>query len=149
MNNTLNLGVVIFTRALMIVGAILCVLVMVTSDETTFSYPWVGSFITYALVLLAVASFSWIATFITAIISNPAKIKSILIWIVGLGLVFGIGYALSTGDDYQRYINKTTEELLVDEVTAHLSGTGIIMFYVLLGGAVLSIVFSSVTRFIR
>lgn len=144
MNSSTNTGLKVLSGVLMLIGVILCILTM--ADD---GFTYIGSFIAYSYILLGVAALAWIATFFIAIASNPAKIKGILIWVVGLGVVFGLSYALSTGSDFESFIDNQTKETMTTASISHLSGTGIIMFYILFVGAVLSIVFSSVTRLIR
>lgn len=102
-----------------------------------------GLYVTYVLIgicVLGILIFS-----IARIISHPGAAKAALIGIVGLIVLFGLSYALSNGDDVHTIFSK----LDVSEETSRLVGTGLLTFYLLMGVAILSIIYVEITRLFK
>ena len=103
-----------------------------------------GIYITYALIGICVVAILLFA--VARIVSHPKAAKSALIGIAGLAVIGVIAYLLSTGAD----VNTTfadMEELTED--TSHYTGAGLMALYLLMGLAVLSILFNEVTRLFK
>lgn len=76
------------------------------------------------------------------VIGHPGAAKSVMIGVVGLVVVGGLSYALSTGTD----ANGMFAKLGVSEGSSHMVGTGLYAFYILMALAVLSIIYVEITR---
>ena len=90
--------------------------------------------------ILAILIFS-----VARIVAQPQSAKSVLGGIVALLVLFGLSYAFSTGDDANGIFTK----LEVSEGTSHMVGTGLITFYLLVGLAILSILYVELTRLFK
>ena len=102
-----------------------------------------GIYATYALIgigILAILIFS-----LAKVAKDPAGAKSALVGIVGLLVVGGLAYALSTGSDATTVFKK----LEISEGTSHWVGTGLIGFYILAALAILSILYVEVSRLFK
>ena len=100
----------------------------------------IGMYVAYALVgicILGILIFS-----LARIFTHPAAAKSALIGIVGLGVIALLSYLVSSGADASTVFAK----LEVDESTSKWVGAGLISFYILIGLAILSILFVEVSR---
>ncbi len=102
-----------------------------------------GIFLAYGLMAIGVIAILVFA--ITRMISNPAAAKNALIGLGGLVVVAGISYAVSSGED----ANTVFAKLEVSEGTSKTVGGGLVTFYVLMGLAVLSILYVEVTRLFK
>ena len=101
-----------------------------------------GILIGWCYILLAVAALAAIIFPIITMVQNPKNAKNALIGIVGLLIVFGIGYALSSGVDTYDGEHK----LLATAAQAKMSGAGLIAFYILGVVAIGTIIFSEVSK---
>lgn len=103
----------------------------------------VGSFIglSYVLLILAIVAAIGGAVFQAAL--NPDKIKGSLIGLGVMVVVLGLSYVLADGTVEPYYASGITE------TTSKLSGAGLYAFYILFLLSVLSIVYSSVSRFFK
>lgn len=103
----------------------------------------IGIYATYALIGICVLAILIFA--VTRIVTHPGAAKSALIGIVALVVLGGISYAISNGSD----ANGLYADLEVTEGTSHMVGTGLLTFYLLIGIAVLSIIYVEITRLFK
>ena len=104
-----------------------------------------GLIITWCYILLGIAALVAIVFPIITMAQNPANAKNALIGVVGLIVVFAIGYGLSTGEEFIDYEGK----LLADESSSKMSEAGLIAFYILGAGAIGSIVYAEVSKMLK
>lgn len=104
-----------------------------------------GLMLNYSYILAAVATFAAIIFSIIGMVTNVKKAKNALIGIVGVILVFVVGY-LMAGNEIHQTING---ELLADEAASKKSEAGLIAFYILIIGAIGSIVFAEVSKMFK
>jgi hypothetical protein len=78
------------------------------------------------------------------IVSNPKAAKSVLVGVAGLALITGIAYGFA-GDEvlasYRTYNTTPAESKMVS--------TGLILFYLLAGGAVIAAIYSEVSKIFK
>lgn len=98
-----------------------------------------GLYLTYALIGVAVVAIVIFA--VVNMVKKPATAKSALIGIGGLIVLLVLSYLFSSGQDAELY--NTTEG------TAKWVGTGLVVLYILGALAILSILFSEVTRIFK
>lgn len=99
-----------------------------------------GIYATYAMIIICVVAILIFS--IGQVIGHPGAAKSVMIGVVGLVVVGGLSYALSTGTD----ANGMFAKLGVSEGSSHMVGTGLYAFYILMALAVLSIIYVEITR---
>jgi hypothetical protein len=97
---------------------------------------WFGEFLVFGAGAIA------IVLSLKNIASNPAKLKIAGIALVGLLVVIGISYGLSSG---QEVLNDTGEQM-VSESGSKLVGTGLRVFYILIIVALGAMVASGVKK---
>lgn len=102
-----------------------------------------GLYATYVLIGIAVLGILIFS--VARIISHPGAAKSALIGIVGLIVLGGISYALSSGDDAATRF----ADLEISEGTSRMVGAGLVTFYLLVGIAILSIIYVEITRLFK
>ena len=104
-----------------------------------------GLYATYALIGICVVMILLFA--IGRIAKNPAGAKSALIGIIGLAVLVGVAFALSTGTDVAS--NPKLAGMEITEETSRQVGAGLMVFYILAGLAILSILYVEVTRLFK
>ncbi len=104
-----------------------------------------GLYATYALIGICILMILVFA--VGRIAKNPGGAKSALIGIVGLLVLLFVAYALSTGTDANT--NPKYVEMSLSEETSRQVGTGLMVFYILAGLAILSILYVEVTRLFK
>ncbi len=136
MNNNKIFNIILY--ALLGVSALLSVLFFtdVVSE---------GLLITWCYILLAVSALTAIVFPIITMIGNPKQAKSALIGVVGLAVVFAIGYFLAGNEE----IFDANAKLLADASISQLSGGGIIAFYILGLISIGVIIFSEVSKIFK
>jgi peptidoglycan/LPS O-acetylase OafA/YrhL len=97
---------------------------------------WFGEFLVFGAGAIA------IVLSLKNIASNPAKLKIAGIALVGLLVIIGISYGLSSG---QEVLNDTGEQM-VSESGSKLVGTGLRVFYILIIVALGAMVASGVKK---
>ncbi|WP_417593164.1 hypothetical protein [Owenweeksia hongkongensis] len=100
----------------------------------------IGIYASYALIAIGIVAILIFG--VAQIAGNPKAAKSALFGIVGLAVVSGLAYALSTGSDATGMYAK----LDVTEGSSHMVGAGLYAFYILMALAVLSIIYVEITR---
>ena len=76
---------------------------------------------------------------------NPKKAKNALIGIIGVIVICGLGYAFA-GDDV---VTDFSGEVVADSATSKKSGGGLVATYILLVGAIGTIVFAEVSKLFK
>lgn len=99
-----------------------------------------GIYASYALIIAGIAGILLFG--VMQIVGHPKAAKSALFGIVGLAVIGGLAYALSTGTDASGMYAK----LGVSEGSSHMVGAGLYAFYILMALAVLSIIYVEITR---
>lgn len=104
-----------------------------------------GMLINWCYILLGIASVSAIIFPVITMAQNPKNAKNALIGIVGLAVVFAIGYAMAGNEE----VFDASAKLLADESTSQLSEAGLNAFYILGLGAIGVIIFSEVSKIFK
>lgn len=105
--------------------------------ETWVNIGIYGSYVLIGICVVGILAFSLIN-----ILKNPTAAKSALVGLVGVALILGISYAMSTGDD----ANTLFAAKNVDEGTSRLVGMGLTSFYILAALTILAILYVEVSR---
>ena len=101
-----------------------------------------GIILTY--ILLAVAAIAAIAFPVKHLIANPKKAKQVGMAIGVLFAVYLLSYLLASSEVTEHYAKFNVTETQSKQV-----GTGLIVFYILAAGAVLSAVYTEVGKMIN
>jgi len=104
-----------------------------------------GLIITWCYILLGIAALAAVVFPLITMAQNPASAKSALIGVVGLAVIFGLGYMFATGEDFIDYEGK----MLANAAESKMSEAGLIAFYILGAGAIGSIVFAEVSKMLK
>ena len=104
-----------------------------------------GMLINWCYILLGLAAVSAIIFPVITMAQNPKNAKNALIGIVGLAVVFAIGYAMAGNEE----VFDASAKLLADESTSQLSEAGLNAFYILGLGAIGVIIFSEVSKIFK
>lgn len=129
----------------MAIGLILMILTMgieVTDEGECVNCGIEGSFIGFTYILLVIAVLAALGGTVMTAIANPKKLMGSLIGIGAMIVVFGISYAIASGEVIEAYGDIT-------ETTSRMVGAGLFTFYILLVLAVLSIVYASISRMLK
>ena len=110
------------------------------TNETLINIGLWASYILIAVAVLGILVFS-----VTNIFKKPRGAKGVLIGIGGLGVILGLSWAFSTGED----VNTMFAGLDVSEATSRRIGMGLTSFYILAALAILSIIYVEVTRLFK
>ena len=102
------------------------------------------SFLYYAYILFGVALLAVICLPLINLFGNPKGVKKILSSLLGVVVLVGVSYLLSSGDPI---VNKPNLE--ASESVLKMTDTGLIMTYFLAAAAVLSIGVGGVLSIIR
>lgn len=145
--------VTILLWVLIIVSAVLIVSLMVNISENEADPTmgsWINSNLIWAYILMVICAGIAILAGLFHMITDIHAAKKGLISLVFLGAVFVVAYLLSSDAipqfiGVQKFINDGT---LTPQV-AKLVDTGLYAMYILLGLAILSIVFSSINRIFK
>jgi uncharacterized membrane protein len=98
-----------------------------------------------AYVLIGVCIVGILGFSLTNIAKNPGGAKSALVGIIALLAIFGITYAMSSGED----VNTLFAGEDVSETTSRIVGMGLSSFYVLGALAILAVLYVEVTRLFK
>ncbi len=104
-----------------------------------------GMLINWCYILLGIATLTAIVFPIMTMAQNPKNAKNALIGIVGLAIVFTLGYFMA-GDEE---VFDASAKLLADKSTSQLSEAGLNAFYILGVGAIGVIIFSEVSKIFK
>ena len=143
MNKMLSKIITISSYVLLIVSALLFI---------GFNGEWVstGAFIGWAYVLFGIAAGATVlfglVNWIMTIVSAPKKAMGSIIGIVGLLVVFGIAYAISSDGSVSAAEMDKSE---ITTSTAHIIGMAVKAMYILGGLAVLAIIYAEVSKIFK
>lgn len=101
--------------------------------------------INWCYVLLGIATVVSIVFSIMNMAKNPKKAKNALIGIVGVIVICVLGYAVAGGD----VITDFNGDVVADSATSKKSGGGLIATYILLIGAIGTIIFAEVSKLFK
>ena len=104
-----------------------------------------GLLINWCYILLGIATLTAIIFPIITMAQSPKNAKNALIGIVGLAIVFAIGYAMAGNEE----VFDAGAKLLADSSTSQLSEAGLNAFYILGLGAIGVIIFSEVSKIFK
>lgn len=99
-----------------------------------------GSFLGWSYILLGIGVLVSIVFPVITLIGNVGKAKSALFGIAGLVVIFGISYALASGEEAK------IGEMVISEGTSRLSEAGLNAFYFLAVAAVGTILFVEINK---
>lgn len=103
-----------------------------------------GVIIGWCYVLLILAAATAILFSIANLVTHPKKAKTTLIGVAALLVVMALSYAIAGSD-----VSIKMKDLGVTESTSKWSGAGLIAFYILAAMAILSAVYSGVSKMIK
>ncbi|KJS06614.1 MAG: hypothetical protein CMD31_01650 [Flavobacteriales bacterium] len=101
--------------------------------------------INWCYILLGIATLTAIVFPIMTMAQNPKNAKNALIGVVGLAVVFAIGYFTASNEE----VFDASAKLLADASTSQLSEAGLNAFYILGVGAIGVIIFSEVSKIFK
>lgn len=104
-----------------------------------------GMLINWCYILLGIATLTAIVFPIMTMAQNPKNAKNALIGILGLVVVFVLGYFMASDEE----IFDAGAVLLADASTSRLSEAGLNAFYILGLGAIGVIIFSEVSKIFK
>ena len=99
----------------------------------------IGLYLFYALMGIAILVAIGFAIYHA--IKTPGALVKTLIALGALAVLFGVSYALSSGE-----LSNSNRALGVTEGTSKLIGAGLIMFYVAFALAILALIYSEITK---
>lgn len=146
--------VTILLWVIIIISAVLVVSLMANVGEdyktNAVLAGWIYTNLTWAYILLAICAGIAIVFGLFQMVTDRKAAKGGLIALVFLGVVAGISYMLSSDEipqfiGVQKFINDGT----LTEKVSKLVDTGLYATYILLGLALLSIAYSSVSRLFK
>jgi membrane protease YdiL (CAAX protease family) len=115
------------------ISALLSILFFVGAISADLLLGW-------CYTLLGAAALVSIVFPIAIMAKNPKKAKTALFGVIGLLVIFGIGYAMAGSETYQ------LGEVTIDAGASRRSEAGIIAFYILIIGAIGAIIYSEVAK---
>ena len=146
--------VTIILWVLLIVSAVLIVSMMVNIDEANETDPtmlsWVNTNVIWAYILVVFAAAVAIFAGLFHMVTDKKAAKQGLISIVFLGVVVLISYLVASPEIPQFMgVDKFINDGTINEKIVKMVDTGLYATYILLGLAVISIIFTSVTRLFK
>jgi len=146
--------VTIVLWVLLLISAVLIISLMVNIDEANETDPtmlsWVNTNVIWAYILVAFAAAVAIIAALFHTVTDKKAAKQGIISIVFLGSVILISYLLASPDIPQFLgVDKFINDGTLNAGVAKMVDTGLYATYILLGLAILSIVFSSVNRLFK
>ncbi|MGB0522209.1 MAG: hypothetical protein ACPGJS_04585 [Flammeovirgaceae bacterium] len=101
-----------------------------------------ATYFLFGLAILAVIG-GWVFTSV----ANPKGLIKTVIAIVGIGIIFLIGYSLATGQEH--LVKSGADTKTIDAGTSKWIGGALITFYVLFAAAIISIIYSEVSKLFK
>lgn len=146
--------VTIVLWVLLIVSAVLIVSMMVNIDEANETDPtmlsWVNTNVIWAYILVAFAAIVAILAGLVHMVTDKKAAKQGIISIVFLGVVILVSFLLASPEIPQFIgVDKFINDGTINEKIVKMVDTGLYATYLLLGIAVLSIIFTSVSRLFK
>ncbi len=129
------------------IGGLFMILTFVDFDssgeEAICNLCWpTGAFLGLAYVLLGLSTLAAIAGAIIGAIVNPKGIKGTLIGLGAMAVIVIISYVLASDEVYSTYKG-------VSATASKWSGVGLYTFYILFVLAILSIIYSAISRALK
>ena len=146
--------VTILLWVLLVISAVLVVSLMVNINEEVDTDPamlsWVNSNLIWAYILVAIGAGIAIISGLIHTLTDKKALRGGLISLAFLAIVAVISYSLAS-DAIPQFIgvDKFINDGTLTAKVSKLVDTGLYATYILLGLAILSIVFSSVTRLFK
>jgi hypothetical protein len=139
---------------LLIVSAVLIVSMMVNIDEANETDPtmlsWVNTNVIWAYILVVFAAAVAILAGLVHMVTDKKAAKQGIISIVFLGVVILVAFLLASPEIPQFIgVDKFINDGTINEKIVKMVDTGLYATYLLLGLAVLSILFTSVSRLFK
>jgi hypothetical protein len=146
--------VTIVLWVLLIVSAVLIVSMMVNIDEANETDPtmlsWVNTNVIWAYILVVFAAAVAILAGLVHMVTDKKAAKQGIISIVFLGVVILVAFLLASPEIPQFIgVDKFINDGTINEKIVKMVDTGLYATYLLLGLAVLSILFTSVSRLFK
>jgi len=110
-------------------------------DKTTLLLVDIGIYVTYAL--FGIAALGAIFAAARGFVTNPGKMKTALFGIVGVVVVFGASWALSSGTDVSELLFEKTG---TSQSWSRPVGAGLYSFYILFSCTILAVIGTEVVR---
>jgi hypothetical protein len=104
-----------------------------------------GLLITWCYILFGIATVTAIVFPLITMAQNPKGAKNALIGVVALVVVIAIGYALAGSEESYTIDGK----LLADASTSKLSEAGLIAFYIMGAVAIITIIYTEVSKMLK
>jgi len=115
-----------------LIGVVLFIMVAANEDQAS-------GFVSYGMITTVVSVVIAVLSFVLSLVVNPKGIRGVGIGIAAVIVVGLLSYVLADGSDYMSYKDVTEET--TKAVSAMLNA-----FYIIGAGAVLSVVYSLVSR---
>ena len=103
-----------------------------------------GMFLNLAYFLLGIAAVASVVFPILNIIQNPKKAKMVIAGVVGLAVIFGISYAMASGQEV-----KLGEDNIIPADTVKMVDAGLVMTYILGALSVAVAIFDGVSKMFK
>jgi len=147
-NKLIELLVKIFSWTLMGVSVIVALVYFfrISGAEVDQEIAIAEPYILWALILLGLTAFLAILFPIINIVLNPKNAVKALLGLITLGVVFLIGYL---GSDTTPIVSAVSNPDFSDPAVLRFADTGIIATYILLGVAILSLIFTGIRSLIK
>ncbi len=147
-NKLIELLVKIFSWTLMGVSVIVALVYFfrISGAEAEQEIVVAEPYILWALILLGLTAFLAILFPIINIVLNPKNAVKALLGLITIGVVFLIGYL---GSDTTPIESAVSNPDFSDPAVLRFADTGIIATYILLGVAILSLIFTGVRSLIK
>lgn len=104
-----------------------------------------GILITLCYAFFGIATITAIAFPIVFMVQNPKGAKNALFGIIALLLVFGLGYALSSSEEFFT-VNGVK---LANATASRYSEAGLIAFYIIGASSIIAVVYAEVTKLFK
>ena len=145
--------ITILLWVLLIISAVLVISLMVNineNDQDPTMGSWINSNIIWSYILAAIGAGLVFVFGLFHMVTDKKAAKRGLVTLVFFVIVFGLSYLFST-DAIPQFIgvDKFINDGTLNASIAKMIDTGLYATYILLGLAILSIVFSSVTRLFK
>ena len=118
---------------------------LIAAGVVVFLMAFSGSYdamIYYTYILFGVSTVLALIAAVLSMVVKPETIKSTMIGVGAMLLVFGISYGLASDEVLPKYGE-------VSPLTSRLSGAGLYAFYILFFAAFAAIVFSGVMKLVK
>lgn len=148
------------TGILALIGCVLTVLVISNYssefdpsqegiDRAAAAQKYIGMVISYTLNLTTAALVLFVlGLMVFGLFIRPSRMIPLYAGIVGLAIIFGISWSMTSGNIPTKFVPNLAENGLTETIS-HISGAGLYMVYILSFLAVGSIAYSMISKLIR